>query len=171
MSTTTILTVLAGLVAVAAAAIYFFGIPPETKRAMEKQALKTMGENKMSYMAKGTSSLGRTYPFNPVFIDEPVITNHCPHTNNPPRLHQQNPHHRRRKRQKPKERPRQRRRRHRQQPHRRSRRRDRRPPHKSADRSLIRVLCRPSREAGLGVGPGYSQVGDGSDYGDAARCS
>lgn len=52
MSATTILTVLAGLVAAAAAAIYFFGIPPEAKRAMEKQALKTMGENKLSYMAK-----------------------------------------------------------------------------------------------------------------------
>jgi hypothetical protein len=47
-----IFTVL-GLVALTAAYFYFFGISPETKRKMEQQALKTMGENKMSYMAKG----------------------------------------------------------------------------------------------------------------------
>jgi hypothetical protein len=35
-----------------AVAIYFFGIPPELKRKMERAALKTMGENKLSYMAK-----------------------------------------------------------------------------------------------------------------------
>lgn len=50
-----ILTIFAGLVALAAAYLYFFGISPEMKRAMEKQALKTMGENKLSYMAKGLS--------------------------------------------------------------------------------------------------------------------
>jgi hypothetical protein len=48
-----IFTILAGLLAVTAAYFYFFGISPETKRKMEQQALKTMGENKMSYMAKG----------------------------------------------------------------------------------------------------------------------
>ncbi|CAN9311063.1 unnamed protein product [Alternaria alternata] len=47
-----IFTVLAGLIALAAGYFYFFGISPEMKRKMENQALKTMGENKMSYMAK-----------------------------------------------------------------------------------------------------------------------
>ncbi|KNG46563.1 hypothetical protein DDE82_001346 [Stemphylium lycopersici] len=47
-----ILTILAGLMALAAGYFYFFGISPEMKRKMEQQALKTMGENKMSYMAK-----------------------------------------------------------------------------------------------------------------------
>jgi len=47
-----IFTILAGLVALAAGYLYLFGISPEMKRKMEKQALKTMGENKMSYMAK-----------------------------------------------------------------------------------------------------------------------
>ena len=51
-----IFTILAGLVALAAAYFYFFGISPEVKRKMEEQALKTMGENKMSYMAKGEFS-------------------------------------------------------------------------------------------------------------------
>ena len=50
-----ILTILAGLIALAAGYFYFFGISPEMKRKMEQQALKTMGENKMSYMAKGES--------------------------------------------------------------------------------------------------------------------
>ena len=73
MTTASVLTVLAGLVAVIAAAVYFFGIPDETKRNMERAALKTMGENKMSYMAKGMSLLttvaflplspSRHYPF------------------------------------------------------------------------------------------------------------
>ncbi|KAH9826251.1 hypothetical protein Tdes44962_MAKER03635 [Teratosphaeria destructans] len=40
------------LVAVAGAYIYLFGIPKEWKRAAEEKALETMGENKMSYMAK-----------------------------------------------------------------------------------------------------------------------
>lgn len=43
-------TIVAGLLALAGAYLYFFGLSPEAKRAMEKQALKTMGENKMSYM-------------------------------------------------------------------------------------------------------------------------
>ena len=47
------LTILAGLVALTAVYLYFFGISPELKRKMERQALKTMGENKMSYMTKG----------------------------------------------------------------------------------------------------------------------
>lgn len=46
-------TILAGLVALAGAYLYFFGLSPEAKRAMEKKALKTMGENKMSYMMQG----------------------------------------------------------------------------------------------------------------------
>jgi hypothetical protein len=47
------LAIFAGLVALAAAYLYVFGISPELKRKMERQALKTMGENKMSYMTKG----------------------------------------------------------------------------------------------------------------------
>ncbi|KAF1942644.1 hypothetical protein EJ02DRAFT_345110 [Clathrospora elynae] len=47
-----IFTILAGLVTLGGAYLYFFGVSPETKRKMENQALKTMGENKMSYMAK-----------------------------------------------------------------------------------------------------------------------
>lgn len=54
MTAATVFTVLAGIVGLMAAGIYFFGIPPEMKRKMENQALKTMGENKMSYMVKGT---------------------------------------------------------------------------------------------------------------------
>jgi hypothetical protein len=56
-TTTTILTGLAGVFAVLALAVYLFGIPPEMKRKMEKAALKTMGENKASYMMKGRSPL------------------------------------------------------------------------------------------------------------------
>jgi len=51
--TTYLFTALAGILAIAAIGIYFFGIPPEMKRAMEKKALETMGENKASYMLKG----------------------------------------------------------------------------------------------------------------------
>ncbi|KAL6712091.1 hypothetical protein ACN47E_003134 [Coniothyrium glycines] len=47
-----IFTILAGLVVLTAGYLYFFGISAETKRKLEKQALKTMGENKMSYLAK-----------------------------------------------------------------------------------------------------------------------
>ncbi|KAF1997636.1 hypothetical protein P154DRAFT_440689 [Amniculicola lignicola CBS 123094] len=50
--TAKLFTALAGFVAVTFVAVYFFGIPPEIKRAMEKKALQTMGENKMSYIAK-----------------------------------------------------------------------------------------------------------------------
>jgi TRAP-type uncharacterized transport system fused permease subunit len=46
-------TVVAGTLALIAAYVYFFGIPPEMKRKMEKQALETMGENKASYVMKG----------------------------------------------------------------------------------------------------------------------
>lgn len=49
-------TVIAGtvfaLIAVFAGYIYLVGIPPEVKRKLEKQALRTMGENKASYMFK-----------------------------------------------------------------------------------------------------------------------
>lgn len=40
--------------AIAGAYIYLFGIPPEYKRAMEEKALETMGENKASYLMKGS---------------------------------------------------------------------------------------------------------------------
>jgi hypothetical protein len=56
MTAIQIFTVFASILALAGAYLYFFGIDPETKRQLERQALKTMGENKMSYMAKGTSS-------------------------------------------------------------------------------------------------------------------
>ena len=49
------ITALAGLVALVSLAIYLFGIPPEAKRKLERQALQTMGENKLSYIAKGAS--------------------------------------------------------------------------------------------------------------------
>lgn len=48
-----IFSVLAGILALAGAYVYFFGIDPELKRKLQKEALKTMGENQMSYMAKG----------------------------------------------------------------------------------------------------------------------
>lgn len=47
------LTVLLGIIAVVALAVYFFGIPPQWKREMERKALETMGENKASYLIKG----------------------------------------------------------------------------------------------------------------------
>jgi hypothetical protein len=53
MTATQIFTVFAGILALVGAYFYFFGIDPETKRELERKALKTMGENKMSYMAKG----------------------------------------------------------------------------------------------------------------------
>ncbi|KAL1637088.1 hypothetical protein SLS56_000744 [Neofusicoccum ribis] len=49
---TTIVSVLAGVVAVLSAYVYFFGIPPALKRELEERALKTMGENKASYLVK-----------------------------------------------------------------------------------------------------------------------
>ena len=52
--TTYLFTAIAGILAIAAVAIYFFGIPPEWKREMERKALETMGENKASYMLKGS---------------------------------------------------------------------------------------------------------------------
>ncbi|KAF2467409.1 uncharacterized protein BDR25DRAFT_305496 [Lindgomyces ingoldianus] len=52
MTAAKVFTVLAGVIGVIVLAIYLFGIPPELKRRLEKQALKTMGENKMSYIAK-----------------------------------------------------------------------------------------------------------------------
>lgn len=53
MTATTIFTVIAGLLALLAGAVYLFGIPPQLKRAMEEKALETMGENKASYLMKG----------------------------------------------------------------------------------------------------------------------
>ena len=56
MTTAKFLTILAGIVGVLALGVYLFGIPPELKRKLERSALKTMGENKMSYMVKGRHS-------------------------------------------------------------------------------------------------------------------
>ena len=56
MTAATFFTALAGVVAVISLAVFLFGIPPELKRNMERTALKTMGENKLSYVAKGMSS-------------------------------------------------------------------------------------------------------------------
>lgn len=53
MSAATLLSVLAAVLALAAGAVFLFGIPPQWKRAMEDKALETMGENKASYMVKG----------------------------------------------------------------------------------------------------------------------
>jgi len=50
--TTSLLTLLAGVILVTSLYVYFFGIPPELKRDLEKKALRTMGENKASYMLK-----------------------------------------------------------------------------------------------------------------------
>ncbi|KAH7399471.1 hypothetical protein BKA66DRAFT_437022 [Pyrenochaeta sp. MPI-SDFR-AT-0127] len=47
-----ILTIVAGLLALTAGYLYFFGISPELKRKLQKQALQTMGENQLSYVAK-----------------------------------------------------------------------------------------------------------------------
>jgi hypothetical protein len=35
-------------------AVYIFGIPPQLKRKLERGALEAMGENKASYVVKGT---------------------------------------------------------------------------------------------------------------------
>jgi hypothetical protein len=60
-------TIFAGILGVIALAVYLFGIPPEMKRKLERQALKTMGENKMSYMAKGPPAylFLKPYPLTP----------------------------------------------------------------------------------------------------------
>ncbi|KAJ4992155.1 hypothetical protein SVAN01_02476 [Stagonosporopsis vannaccii] len=52
MTAASFFTALAGVVAVIGLAIFLFGIPPELKRKMERAALKTIGENKLSYVAK-----------------------------------------------------------------------------------------------------------------------
>ncbi|KAG9526569.1 hypothetical protein KCU71_g1180, partial [Aureobasidium melanogenum] len=52
MAASTYLAVLVAVVALMAAAVYMFGIPPQWKRAMEDKALETMGENKASYLVK-----------------------------------------------------------------------------------------------------------------------
>ncbi|KAF2675084.1 hypothetical protein BT63DRAFT_474749 [Microthyrium microscopicum] len=44
--------ILASIALFVGVAVYFFGIPKEWKQAMERRALKTMGENKASYMLK-----------------------------------------------------------------------------------------------------------------------
>ncbi|KAF9699512.1 hypothetical protein EKO04_002196 [Ascochyta lentis] len=52
MAAATFFTALAGVIAVIGLAVFLFGIPPELKRKMERTALETMGENKLSYVAK-----------------------------------------------------------------------------------------------------------------------
>jgi hypothetical protein len=80
MTAIQIFTVFAGILALAGAYLYFFGIDPETKRQLERQALKTMGENKMSYMAKGN--------FLPSHHISASFTNtsQTPSTRSPPRI-------------------------------------------------------------------------------------
>ncbi|KAK7540607.1 uncharacterized protein J3D65DRAFT_615854 [Phyllosticta citribraziliensis] len=51
-TTTTVVSIIAGIVAALSAYIYFFGIPPAIRRELEQKALKTMGENKASYLVK-----------------------------------------------------------------------------------------------------------------------
>jgi hypothetical protein len=55
MTAAQIFTALAGVIAIFSLAVYLFGIPPELKRKLERKALQTMGENKMSYALKGIS--------------------------------------------------------------------------------------------------------------------
>ncbi|KAF1817593.1 hypothetical protein P152DRAFT_445651 [Eremomyces bilateralis CBS 781.70] len=43
-------TALAAILTLLGLTIYFFGIPAELKRKLERAALKTMGQNKASYM-------------------------------------------------------------------------------------------------------------------------
>jgi hypothetical protein len=52
MTAAQIFTALAGVIAIFSLAVYLFGIPPELKRKLERKALQTMGENKMSYALK-----------------------------------------------------------------------------------------------------------------------
>ena len=54
---TSFFTGLAIILTLVAIGIYLFGIPPEVKRKMEEKALKTMGENKASYVVKGKTSI------------------------------------------------------------------------------------------------------------------
>ncbi|TKA23023.1 hypothetical protein B0A50_07241 [Salinomyces thailandicus] len=51
-TSTYLLTTLVFLIFGIGGYVYLFGIPPGMKREMEEQALKTMGENKASYMMK-----------------------------------------------------------------------------------------------------------------------
>lgn len=51
-SFTVIVATVIVLLAIFAGYIYIVGIPPEVKRDLERKALKTMGENKASYMMK-----------------------------------------------------------------------------------------------------------------------
>jgi hypothetical protein len=62
MPTTGVVTVVAGAIALVALILYMFGIPPELKRKMEKAALKTMGENKASYVMKGNAITTLFFP-------------------------------------------------------------------------------------------------------------
>jgi hypothetical protein len=45
---------LAAVLAFVGLAVYIFGIPPQLKRKLETAALEHMGENKASYVVKGT---------------------------------------------------------------------------------------------------------------------
>jgi len=56
MTFVTVLSVLTGIFAAAAIYAYLFGIPEEWKRALEKKALRAMGENKASYLVQSQIS-------------------------------------------------------------------------------------------------------------------
>ena len=75
MTAASFFTAVAGVIAVVGLAVYLFGIPPELKRKMERTALKTMGENKLSYMAKGT--------FDHLAFSDSSIHARTPHTHMP----------------------------------------------------------------------------------------
>ena len=53
MSSFTTLSIVSGIFAALGIYVYLFGIPKEWKRALEKKALRAMGENKASYMVQG----------------------------------------------------------------------------------------------------------------------
>lgn len=75
MTAAKLYTILAGIIGVIALAIYLFGIPPELKRKLERQALKTMGENKMSYIAKGKAP-AHVQPASTIWVVHTVNLNH-----------------------------------------------------------------------------------------------
>jgi hypothetical protein len=54
MTATSVFTAIAGVLALVGAYFYFFGIDPQTKRQLELQALKTMGEVTLPWHSCGT---------------------------------------------------------------------------------------------------------------------
>ena len=67
------LTILAGVVTLIAVGIYFFGIPPELKRKMERAALQTMGENKASYLVKGILDNLESFFYSPQLMTDDFL--------------------------------------------------------------------------------------------------